>query len=216
MYIHQGWLTEDHDMFIFNDEEDEEEDHFNTRTYVMDVKDLRNPRYVGHHDGRTEAIDHNLYVKDNYVHQANYRAGYNLLEIDDVENTKFTEKGFFDIYPSSNGAKFNGAWSTYPYFPSGNVIVSGIEGGLFVLKPNISDDVCDGLRKKSCRKLEKDGIKIYKYSSTQKVAGDCEPKDNFADSCAFSDENQCNNGSNACEWTDGTCKHVCTDLSVRL
>ena len=38
-------------------------------------------------------------------------------------------------YPSSDSASFNGAWSNYPYFESGNVIVSGIEQGLFVLRP---------------------------------------------------------------------------------
>lgn len=31
--------------------------------------------------------------------------------------------------------EFNGAWSVYPFFDSGTVIVSGIEQGLFVLKP---------------------------------------------------------------------------------
>ena len=32
--------------------------------------------------------------------------------------------------------EFNGTWSNYPYFDSGTVIASGIEQGLFVLRPN--------------------------------------------------------------------------------
>ena len=29
-----------------------------------------------------------------------------------------------------------GAWSVYPYLPSGNLLVSGVERGLFVLRPS--------------------------------------------------------------------------------
>ncbi|WP_345405263.1 proprotein convertase P-domain-containing protein, partial [Haloechinothrix salitolerans] len=45
---------------------------------------------------------------------------------------------YFDIYPSGNAAEFNGAWSVYPYFDSGTVIISGIEQGLVVVKPDLS------------------------------------------------------------------------------
>lgn len=48
-----------------------------------------------------------------------------------------TQVAHFDIYPSSNNNDYNGAWSNYPYFPSGSVVVSGIEQGLYVLRsPN--------------------------------------------------------------------------------
>ena len=43
------------------------------------------------------------------------------------------EVAFFDVRPESNAIEFFGSWSVYPYFPSGNVIVSSIERGLFVL-----------------------------------------------------------------------------------
>jgi len=132
-YTHQGWLTEDHSYFVFNDEADEYYYSYKTRTHVLDIRNLENPKYIGYHNGRTHAIDHNLYVKGNLIHQANYRAGYNVLEIKDASKAQFQEKGYFDIFPSSDSSNFNGAWSTYPYFPSGNVIVSGIEQGLFVL-----------------------------------------------------------------------------------
>ena len=32
---------------------------------------------------------------------------------------------------------FNANWNNYPFFPSGNVILSGIEQGLFVVTPNL-------------------------------------------------------------------------------
>ena len=45
-----------------------------------------------------------------------------------------SEAGYFDTYPTNNSASFNGAWSIYPYFASGNIIISDIEGGLFVVR----------------------------------------------------------------------------------
>jgi len=133
-YTHQGWLTEDHSHFLFNDELDELRGAPKTRTHIMDVSDLKDISYVGKYDGRTSAIDHNNYVKGDYLYQANYRAGLNILKIIDVTERQFEEAGYFDIYPDSDSSQFNGAWSNYPYFPSGNMVVSGIEQGLFVLK----------------------------------------------------------------------------------
>ena len=45
-----------------------------------------------------------------------------------------TETHFIDTFPNSDSAAFNGAWSVYPYFPSGNIVISDIESGLFVVR----------------------------------------------------------------------------------
>ena len=34
------------------------------------------------------------------------------------------EVAYFDVYPSSDAAQFNGSWSNYPYLPSGVIPVS--------------------------------------------------------------------------------------------
>ena len=100
-YTHQGWLTEDQKYFIFNDELDETSGVASTtRTHVMDVSSLGSPIYAGFHNGRTSAIDHNLYVLGDYVYQANYRAGLNVLKISDASNAQFEEKGFLIFIPT--------------------------------------------------------------------------------------------------------------------
>jgi hypothetical protein len=48
------------------------------------------------------------------------------------------EIGFFDTHPENNNAVFEGAWSNYPYFPSGSIIISDINRGLFVVRKNAS------------------------------------------------------------------------------
>jgi hypothetical protein len=135
-YTHQGWLTDDRRHVLVDDELDETGTS-KTKTYILNVQDLTNPTYVGVHLGKTTAIDHNQYIKGNLVFQANFLAGLQVLRFDNLDTASLTQIGTFDIYPSSDSNGFDGAWGNYPYFPSGNIIVSGMGQGLYVLKsPN--------------------------------------------------------------------------------
>jgi choice-of-anchor B domain-containing protein len=143
-WIHQGWLTDDHRYFLQNDESDESGGVTggHTRTHLWDVADLNDPVYRGFYDHATTSIDHNLYIKGNYVYMTNYTTGLRILEIDNFASSNpadwMHEVGFFDTYPANDGQTFNGAWNNYPFFESGNVIVSDIDGGLFVLRPELA------------------------------------------------------------------------------
>lgn len=136
-YTHQNWLTEDQHYLLINDEQDETNNGHNTRTYIWDVSDLDNPTLSGLYTAAVASIDHNLYVHNGYVYEANYTSGLRILSTTDIANGNLSEVGYFDIYPSSDSPTYNGAWSVYPFFESGNVIVSGIEQGLFVLRPQL-------------------------------------------------------------------------------
>jgi len=135
-YTHQGWFTEDQRYFLLGDEEDELNFGINTRTLVFDFQDLDNPIQINTYLGPSNAIDHNGYVKGTDFFMASYRAGMRVLDISTIgeTNNQFTEIGYFDTYPTNNGAGFNGAWSVYPYFDSGNIIINDIERGLFVVR----------------------------------------------------------------------------------
>ncbi len=136
-YTHQGWFTEDMRYFILGDETDEQGVGFNTRTIIFDFQDLNNPKEHMIYTGPTAAIDHNGYVKGNKFYLANYRAGIRVIDISDIGNKNMTEIGFFDTYTSSNGAAFNGVWNVYPYFNSGNIVISDIEGGFFLVRKSV-------------------------------------------------------------------------------
>lgn len=148
VYVHQGWLTDDHRYFIQNDEEDEL-DRFqnpngsNTRTIIWDITDLDDPVLATVHDAIGTAIDHNLYVKGKFVFQSNYTDGLHILDISDPKNP--IEAGFFDTYqtlPGSPGFEvWNGTWSNYPYFKSGAIAVSSFEEGLLMVRPTFSTSV---------------------------------------------------------------------------
>lgn len=133
-YAHQGWFTEDMRYFILGDELDELRVGINTRTIIFDFTDLDNPIFHFDYFGPSAAIDHNGYIKDNFYYQASYRAGLRVLDISGIENETFTETGFFDTYPEDNATAFDGVWNVYPYFESGNIIISDINRGLFVVR----------------------------------------------------------------------------------
>lgn len=132
-FVHQGWLTEDHRFLLIGDELDELNFNVPTRTHVVDVSDLDAPAYVFTYEAATTSIDHNLYVLGNRVYAANYTSGLHVLEFGDLANNELTEVAFFDTFPSGDATEFDGAWSVYPFLPSGTIIVSDISNGLFVL-----------------------------------------------------------------------------------
>jgi choice-of-anchor B domain-containing protein len=132
-FVHQAWLTEDHQYLLVGDELDEPNFGVPTRTHVFDVTDLDSPIYLYPYEAMTTTIDHNLYVFGNRVFQANYSAGLRVLEFGDIASQEIAEIAFFDTVPASGVGSFDGAWSVYPYLPSGNIIVSDGIHGLFVL-----------------------------------------------------------------------------------
>ena len=60
--------------------------------------------------------------------------GLRVLEFGDLAEREIEEIAFFDTFPEDDSVKLSGAWSVYPFLPSGTIIVSDIQNGLFVLK----------------------------------------------------------------------------------
>ena len=133
-YSHQGWLTEDHQYFFMNDELDELNTGNNTRTYVWDVRNLESAEMIGFYEHPTQAVDHNLYINNNVMYQANYTAGLRVMDISNPLPGALQEIGFFNTTPNNNRAEFEGLWSVYPWLSGDKVIVSDIRNGLFILK----------------------------------------------------------------------------------
>jgi hypothetical protein len=108
-FVHQGWFN------------------------VFDVSDLDDPQYLYAYEAATAATDHNLYVSGTRVFQANYASGLRVLEFGDLSHAELEEIAFFDTVPGSEAVGFSGAWSVYPYFSSGTLVVSDTVNGLFIL-----------------------------------------------------------------------------------
>ncbi|KAA0216499.1 MAG: choice-of-anchor B family protein [Leptolyngbya sp. PLA3] len=137
-YSHQVWLSPDKHYAYLDDELDEQNGLVpTTTTRIIDVSNLSAPVQVGTFTSNSTSIDHNLYTRDQYIFEANYTSG---LRVFDASNpVSPVQIAFFDTYPSDDNANFNGAWSCYPYFPSGTVVVSDMNRGLFVLRVDAID-----------------------------------------------------------------------------
>ena len=135
-YTHSGWYSADKNFVFIQDELDERNLGINTTLRVLDITDLSNPALAGSFTGTTQAIDHNGFTLGDKYFMSNYRRGLTILDVEDP--TTPLEIGYFDTLPApiENSPNFDGAWGVYPYLPSGNLIVSDINNGLFVLQDN--------------------------------------------------------------------------------
>ena len=134
-YTHQGWVGENQRFCYFNDELDESNFGNNTRTYIMDIEDLDAPEIIGYFEAPVESVDHNMYIIGDKMYQSNYLSGLRVLDVSDAANGTLELVGYFDTNPESDAPSFNGTWSNYPYFPSGNIGVSTFTH-FFMLRPS--------------------------------------------------------------------------------
>ncbi|GAB5400308.1 MAG: hypothetical protein Aureis2KO_18930 [Aureisphaera sp.] len=144
-YTHEGWFTEDQAYFITTDELDEVFFGFNLRLIILDVNDLDNPSVHMEYLGPTTASDHNVFVKGDKAYASAYRGGMRVMDVSDLANNNMTEIGFFDTWPADDNASASvgdpGAWGVYPFFESGNIVISNYSdaGGFFLVKdPSLS------------------------------------------------------------------------------
>lgn len=128
-YAHQAYPSDDRQFLYLSDELDED-GIINTTTKVFDISNLSNPIELPDLTNSSTAISHNFFVKGDLLFEANYRSGLRIF--DKTNQAAPTEIGYFDTWPDDDKASFNGLWNTYPFFPSGIVIGSDVERGLFV------------------------------------------------------------------------------------
>ncbi len=138
-YTHQGWLTPDHKYVVQNDELDEGQllgpngRGRGTRTLIWDIIELEDPILLKEYWGVARSRDHNLYVLGQYVFMANYTSGLRVVDISSPRRPK--EVAHFDTHPSDDNINYNGAWTAYPFLPSGTVLVNSNPEGLFMVSP---------------------------------------------------------------------------------
>lgn len=124
---HNTWLTDD-DRYL--GVSDETSGGFLT---MYDVGSLSAPAKVSEFAGpnvlHPSALIHNVRILGNLAIVSWYTEGFRIIDIADP--TLPVEVGFLDTYPGPSGGT-EGDWDVYPFLPSGNILVSDIDGGLFV------------------------------------------------------------------------------------
>ncbi|MCC6578755.1 MAG: choice-of-anchor B family protein [Flavobacteriales bacterium] len=127
-FSHNTWL-DDSGQYLFTT--DEREAAF---VGVYDVSDPADIQFVEklQSDPGSNTIPHNTYWLNDFVVTSYYT--YGVAIYDATRPWNLVETGSYDTSPLSGGG-FNGAWGVYPFLPSGRLIISDIEEGLFILAP---------------------------------------------------------------------------------
>ena len=130
-FTHNAWSTDDNSYVFTTDELADAPVGSYDVTDLDDVKELdlfRPTTTLG--EG---VIPHNVQVLGNYIIVSYYSDG--CIVIDATHPDNLIEVGNYDTFiPTTTG--FSGAWGAYPYLPSGLILISDIESGLYVLQPD--------------------------------------------------------------------------------
>ncbi len=125
-YTHNAWPDVSQNYLYVTDEQ-------NGQTMrVFDISNVMSPVLVNELTSNPAAIVHNAHVKGNELHLANYTEGIRILDITDPAHP--AEFGYADSYPGPSGG-FAGVWGVCPFFPSGTIIASDMNTGLYVYRP---------------------------------------------------------------------------------
>ncbi|MCB0710743.1 MAG: choice-of-anchor B family protein [Ignavibacteriae bacterium] len=100
---------------------------------VWDISDPDDIVKVGEYTPNIVETIHNARIRGRYAYIAWYTAGVRIVDMVDPYHPR--EVGFFDTYQGRDGG-FNGVWEVYPHFPSGKILASDRNSGLYVLEFN--------------------------------------------------------------------------------
>ncbi|MGB3544126.1 choice-of-anchor B family protein [Rubrivirga sp.] len=97
---------------------------------IFDVTDIQNAELVGEIVVDREAVVHNCYVVGDRLFVAHYTEGLRVFDVSEPHTP--VEVAFLDTYLEP-GYGTRGAWTATPPLPSGKILVSDLQSGLFVV-----------------------------------------------------------------------------------
>ncbi|MFN5460426.1 MAG: choice-of-anchor B family protein [Bacteroidota bacterium] len=144
-FTHNTWLSNDR-KYVFTT--DENSNSFLTSYDVSNLSNIIEKDKIRATPGSGSVV-HNTHILNNWAITSWYRDGVTIVDVTRPHN--LVEVGRYDTY-SGSGNGFDGAWGVYPFLPSGTMVVSNIDEGLFVLSPtyvracylegNVVDSAC--------------------------------------------------------------------------
>lgn len=132
-YNHSGWLSDNGNYYVMADET------YGMKLKMLDVSDLSDIEVLSVFGSEQSELSmaHNPIIKGDFVYISYYNDGLWIFDISNPANPQVA--GYYDTFPLPQTDNYRGAWGVYPYLPSGNVLISDRQSGLFVF------DVSDAL-----------------------------------------------------------------------
>lgn len=130
-YNHSSFISNDRSTLYMMDEVPD-----GLPCKVVDVSDLSNPFIVDTFYSNAGCTPHNPYVKGNLLINANYQDGVWVYDISSPQAPVLA--GYFDTHPQNTpgtypNPPYAGCWATYTDLPSGTLLASDMQLGLFCL-----------------------------------------------------------------------------------
>jgi len=129
-FTHNAWASEDGRYLFTTDEKS---------SATIDAYDMSNlddivllDRYRPLATLRSQVIPHNVHYQNGFLVISYYTDGVKIVDAHEPDN--LVEVGSYDTYFDREDG-FHGAWGAFPFLPSGLILVSDIETGLYVFKP---------------------------------------------------------------------------------
>jgi choice-of-anchor B domain-containing protein len=129
---HSGWKSGDTYVFA------EENNGYDLK--VIDASDISNLELISSLNSEVNefSIAHNLMIKDDLLYISYYWDG---LQVFDISNPSTPSRiAYYDTYSPENFGGYRGAWGVYALLPSGNILISDITNGLFVLELSLMEE----------------------------------------------------------------------------
>lgn len=127
-FSHNIWFSDNND-FVFTTDEVR-----NGSIAAYDVSNVLNPtRLDVWSPNDTGIIPHNTHFINDFLVTSHYTIGVNIIDVSRPNN--MVETGRYDTAPDFNYEGFSGCWGAYPYLPSGHILATDIETGLYLFDP---------------------------------------------------------------------------------
>ena len=129
-YNHSGWISSDGNFYVMADETS------GMRMKMLDISNFSNIEVIALFGSGVDvnSIPHNQVISGNYLYTAYYHDG---LYVHDISNPSTpTLMAYYDTFEPNHHDSYMGAWGVYPFLPSGNILVSDMQTGLYVFKVN--------------------------------------------------------------------------------
>jgi choice-of-anchor B domain-containing protein len=136
-YNHSSFISKDHTTLYVC-----EEVPAGMPIQIVDISDIANPSVLSTFVTNAGCTPHNPYVLGDYLYVAAYSDGVWIYDISDPQNPINT--GYFDSHPQNGSSypnAYEGGWAVYTDLPSGVLLESDMQYGLFVLDKTIAVQV---------------------------------------------------------------------------
>ncbi|MGB0862625.1 MAG: choice-of-anchor B family protein [Saprospiraceae bacterium] len=128
-YNHSGWLNPTGDYYYMADEN---HDKPIKTVSTDDLTDLEVTQSFDAGATHNYSIPHNVIFHEDKIFTSYYYDGLQVFDATDPANP--VKMSYYDTYAGQEKSSYEGAWGVYPFLPSGNILVSDMQTGLYIFR----------------------------------------------------------------------------------